>query len=400
MSRLIHEELASRACRVVLLAVLAITSPHVLGQPREDGPLWETVRPPERPPRPAEVISAEVVRVDTARLVSGANSRFSLTMPDGVTLVIVKAREERMPNAGFVWHGQITGDRRSSVTLSVIENVVVGTLSSSRGALYRVRYWKDGLHLVERVDPSRYPAELEPTEVRAQAQSLEDDTCATDNGQEIDVPVVYTDDARLAAGGATAMNATVNLAVAETNQSYLNSDIQQRLRLVHVAEVDYAEAGDTLADRNALQAKGDNLLDGVHALRDQYAADVVVLITESGECGLTYVMATVGNAFEDRAFAVVRRRCGTDLYTFAHELGHIMSARHDWFVDSADNSPFAYNHGYARPHPTNAGTAPWRTIMAMNKKCQFERSASNLPISCTRLLHWSNPIPISNGTVT
>ena len=65
----------------------------------------------------------------------------------------------------------------------------------------------------------------------------------TDSGSRIDVMVVYTADARSDAGGTDAMIAEVYLGLSETNQSYLNSNITQRLSLVHVAEVSYTESG-------------------------------------------------------------------------------------------------------------------------------------------------------------
>ena len=55
--------------------------------------------------------------------------------------------------------------------------------------------------------------------------------------------VVYTATTRAAAGGTDAMLATIYLALSEANQSYLNSNISQRLRLVHTQEVNYAESG-------------------------------------------------------------------------------------------------------------------------------------------------------------
>ena len=194
MSRLIHQELASRACRVVLLAVLAITSPHVLGQPREDGPLRETVlRPPERLPSapcrsdqrrgrarrhgPPRVRRELQVLADDAGRCDAGDRRGSRG-----------AHAERRLRVAWTDH---RGHRRSSVTLSVIENVVVGTLSSSRGAsVSRAVLEAIGLHLVERADPQPVPGRsCSRTEVRAQAQSLEDEHAARrTNGQEIDAP--------------------------------------------------------------------------------------------------------------------------------------------------------------------------------------------------------------------
>jgi hypothetical protein len=98
----------------------------------------------------------------------------------------------------------------------------------------------------------------------------------------------------------------------------------------------------------------------------------------------------VTNAFGAHAISVVQFHCTTDIYSFGHELGHLMSARHDWSRDWKNNSPYAYNHGCTQPKPLN-GDDPWRTIMAMNDECLAERNANDLPIDCARQLQWSDP---------
>jgi len=55
--------------------------------------------------------------------------------------------------------------------------------------------------------------------------------------------VVWTPAARSTAGGTTAMQNLVNLAVVETNQSYVNSNMTQRINLAHSQEVSYTESG-------------------------------------------------------------------------------------------------------------------------------------------------------------
>ena len=391
MSTLIREELASRMWQIVLLAMLCIASSCVLGQAREGEPLWQTERTQEKLPSADQVIKADVVRVDVARLVSAANSRFTLVMPDGARFVIVKSGEERVSNGGFVWRGQIEGEPRSNVTLSVVKDVVIGTFSTSRGAVYRLRYWKDGLHLIEQVDPSRYPRELEPRAPSPQPRHLQGQECPTDSGKQIDLLVVYTDDAEGAANGATAMIAHVNAAVSDTNQSYANSNLQQRLRLVHLAKLDYNEGVGVNAALTGFESATNSVFAPVRAWRDQYRADVVAFITAEGPCGQSNTMVAVGPAFAASAISVVRYDCSTDRYSFGHELGHLMSARHDWFSDDEDNSPYAYNHACTQPHPLN-GEDPWRTMMAMDDECQIARDpVNNLPIHCTRLLQWSDP---------
>ena len=57
-------------------------------------------------------------------------------------------------------------------------------------------------------------------------------------------------------------------------------------------------------------------------------------------------MGTVITTFENNAFNVTKRSCAVDNLSFPHELGRLMGARHDWYVDATNNSPYTFNHGY------------------------------------------------------
>jgi peptidyl-Asp metalloendopeptidase len=269
---------------------------------------------------------------------------------------------------------------------------VVGSILTERGQSFRLRRDASGVQVIEEVDLKKFPPEGEPTAVpeRRGDPSPPDDTCTTDGPDRIDVMVVYTQDALAGATSEDAMVADIRLAVEQSNQSYINSKINQRLRLVHIAEVSYAETGDTEEDRNRLRRKTDTFVDNVHILRDTFGADVVVMITEKGDfCGMAYIMDPVGNSFEDHAFAVVRRDCMTlaGRWTFPHELGHIMSARHDRNDDPL-SSPYPYGHGHIQLTPSRR-TAPWRTIMAVD--VGETNPCALAGIQCPRVLNWSNP---------
>src|SRR5262249_3160439 len=97
------------------------------------------------------------------------------------------------------------------------------------------------------------------------------------------------------------------------------------------------------------------------------------------------LMGTVSTSFAPSGFNVVARACASANFSFPHELGHNMGARHDWFVDPTNNSPYTYNHGYV-----NLG-GQWRTVMAYNDQC----AASGF--NCQRLAYFSNPSLLFNG---
>jgi hypothetical protein len=300
----------------------------------------------------------------------------------GVLTAVWDRVEPASPDT-HVWVGHLQGVNLSSVTLAVndVEGIVQGSITMP-GGLYRVRYLGPGIHVVEEIDTSAFPEDLViPANPPPDAPG---DSLGEDDGSTIDVLVTYTPAARAAAGGAAAMNALVDLAVEETNTSYANSGITQRVRLVYKGEISYTESGDFGTDLYRLQRTSDGFMDGVHALRDQYRADLVALIIEGSQfCGIAFLMETVSSGFAPSAFSVTARTCATGYYSFGHELGHNMGARHDWFVDPTAPSG-GYNHGYV------ATTKTFRTIMAYGDDCG----------GCTRIQRWSNPDLMYSGEGT
>ncbi len=117
-------------------------------------------------------------------------------------------------------------------------------------------------------------------------------------------------------------------------------------------------------------------MDEVHSLRNQYGADVCVLIisnTTDNTLGRAWLNASVSSAF-----SVVRYDYATGYYTFAHEIGHNQNCKHDRCNDPSGG----YNHGYRYCNGS------WRTIMA-----PYDENCCN----SNRIQYWSNPNKPYNG---
>ena len=143
-----------------------------------------------------------------------------------------------------------------------------------------------------------------------------------------------------------------------------------KLRLVHAYQTDYVEEGAHFDHVWRFADKGDGYMEEIHGLRDKHRADVALLIVDDAKgCGL----ATRVYADADEAFAVVHHECAATSYTVAHEIGHLIGARHDLALDKNMN-PFPYGHGYVN------GTK-WRDIMSYKDSCG----------GCPRIPVWSSP---------
>jgi hypothetical protein len=83
---------------------------------------------------------------------------------------------------------------------------------------------------------------------------------------------------------------------------------------------------------------------------------------------------------------VVRESCIADNYSFTHELGHIMGARHDRFSDGLPSTASGSHFGHVEKTPTPPGT-PWYTLMATFRQCTEQAPV----LDCDRIPYWSNP---------
>ena len=212
--------------------------------------------------------------------------------------------------------------------------------------------------------------------------------CDEDSNVTIDVAVVYTPAAREAVGGADATAALIDLMVAETNQAYASSGVQQRIALVGRSELQYEETGRSGVDLARLANPSDGHMDEAHGLRDRSGADLVHLIVDADK-------ASVGGiAYRPGAFGLSVHLGGGRV--FAHELGHNMGLRHDRY-QAHHRQGGARSHpafGYVNPGGAAAGAARssrWRTVMAYNTRC------TEVHALCPGLLRFSNPRQSHDG---
>lgn len=169
----------------------------------------------------------------------------------------------------------------------------------------------------------------------------------------------------------------IPLAIEEANESFRMSGIDNvELELAYAYQTDYVESGTHFEHVFRFAGKKDGYMDEVHGLRDKYKADVGILIVDDPHgCGLS-AGVHVG---AERAFAVVHHECAANMYSLAHEIGHIIGARHDEALDDS-KEPFSFGHGYV-------SRKGWRTMMAYKDTCG----------GCPRVPIWSSSTIMVRG---
>lgn len=332
---------------------------------------------------------------------------------------------EPAAGGGAIWRGEVAGARPDlppgMATLIVQGGMVTGSIHAPNGDLYQVRPLPGGATAIVKFDYRAAPAD-EPETLKTRTPIMK--PLAAGPGADmrpgpnpalnpaflaqakivapvrpvynvnlgaiyrcipcilqpsdpvIDVLVAYTGSAQAAAGD---INSLINLAVTETNDSFANSGVHARLRLVGTMPVNYNDSNKSF-DQMVSDLATSPMLGAVRSQRDAVRADIaVMIINNTAYCG----MADAISATPDTAFAVVHYGCATGYYSFGHEIGHLLGARHDR-VDDGTSTPFAFGHGFQHRAPTGG----WRTIMSY--RCGDG--------SCDpRLQYWSSPYVTHNG---
>ena len=381
------------------------TAPPGLGTTAsEDVGLFSEVDGGPPPSTDVETIASRLVGIDFGQLTQVTKSPVGpkdpatgeppppqtlvLNLFDNVVFTGIVEHVERTSSGHALW-GRLEGVELGTMTMVVNGSIVVGTVRTL-DAVYSIRTSSDGTYVIRQIDESSLPPLGEPLEAPSSPRDAppQADDVPPDDGSEIDVMVGYTPWAKHREGGRAAIEALIDLLIAETNQAYANSGVIHRIRLVSREEVEYIEEGDSVIDLGRLRDDSDGYMDHIHELRDTYAADLVHLVVGTNRvCGSA---VSVGGD-ESHGFALTVNVCGG--FAFAHELGHNMGLDHDRYVVEGPGS--RSNYGYVNQRmfePDAPESARWRTIMAYNQQCWDVGDHD-----CHEVPYFSNPELTYNG---
>ena len=200
--------------------------------------------------------------------------------------------------------------------------------------------------------------------------SLEKQAAAT-----VDILVVYdTYAAAWAKAHGGGVRAFAEVQVQKMNIVLANTCLDQhfRFRLVDVYEVGGSAGGDIFDALEAAQSGSMELngvvWDGVHAKRDEVAADIVCVLVDNGSAygttGVSYSLEADSGCFSEYAYNSCLVRAVANGQTMTHEVGHNMGAGHATAmadVDSRGPQYFSYSAGH---YFTGVDGCAYHTIMA------------------------------------
>jgi hypothetical protein len=325
-------------------------------------------------------------------------SRIKVPITEKTVLTITRTSLEVRADM-LMWSGTVDGTGMPVTLLWWPDGKMTGTIQHD-GHIYSIRYMGGDMHAIVEMSEERMPTEhgSMPSRLRTPDPRLRDQpliegehtrSAAVPPGEPgkrgevegaiekviIDVIVAYAPKA--ARNYTDIRREVVDLSIAQANESFRRSNLGNiKLRLVHAYQTDYVEEGEHFDHVWRFADKGDGYMDEIHGLRDKYHADVAVLIVDDPTaCGL----ATRVFADANEAFAVVHHECAAATYAMAHEIGHLIGARHDLNFDTT-MWPFPYGHGYVNDNK-------WRDIMSQRESCG----------GCPRLPIWSGPDVLVDG---
>lgn len=312
---------------------------------------------------------------------------------------------ERRGPSDFAWRGKVIDPQRGEVgtaTLTVLGDLMAGLIVMN-DALYEIEPTPAGDHRLIQVDsatgtcggqvlpdlPARTPRQRQAARMAAEAAGAagaagrSSGKVRTENAaatSRLDVLAVWTPAARNGLGGTRQVRLLIQNSVDVTNTSFINSQIDARVNLVHAREVNYAETGNPETD--LFWVKNDK---GVAALRKTVGADMVSMFVNqmTGACGIGFLMTNDAYTpeFAPWAYSTVKRACGA--LVLAHELGHNLSCNHDPQNGSPEYALFPYAFGHIVE-------GSFRTVMAYNNSCSI----------CPWVENFSNPDVSRDGKPT
>ena len=312
--------------------------------------------------------------------------RLRLTLPNGQKVTAIRDRVDSDNPNTYAWIGHLAGEPLSRVIFGSAADSSAGAPTETiAGSVDRSAYSPKELWQLLPNQGGTYTFQLStsqdftcatgaissssrgratPTGLTLVHSSAADDyVVGQTQPTVVDLLVVYSPAARVRYTQ-SGLSAMIVQAVADANTTLIGSYANTFIKLVGQQEVAHVES--TTADINTVLGRlvvpSDGFLDTVPALRDQYGADVVTLVSEdTGASGVAYIPYISGVYHPEYAYNVINdgSLVGGAL---THEIGHNLGCNHDRdHLNSTGQNATPYGFGY---QSCNIDALGFRDIMA------------------------------------
>lgn len=358
------------------------------------------------------------------RIVNGESNRLLAPTPGNevLDLKIEKIRTRTKQTHSLI--GKIAGEELSAVNIVYHDGIVHGTVARyDTNQHFEYRILPDGHMMVRELDVASIPWRCgKPDEGGEAADNAGADQghscgphCSHGDGEitiapvpksvtqetpvessdtsgwtTIDVVVGYGALARSNQGGVSAMEAHIISAVDRMTNAFANSQVTntELMLLGTIEDPSYTFPGNNANEMGGVDELGDlgnvndGSLDDVTDYATTLGADLVSFVCDSSQAG------TAGIANRPGRYSITARTAMSSYsFTFSHELGHNLGAKHSW-GDSGDTTTNTSRYGLRF---SGSGGSRYRTIMAYNNSPSY--SASRIP-------HFANTHVNYDGTPT
>lgn len=259
-----------------------------------------------------------------------------------IDIVVEKIRKSK-DNKNIVVTGHLKEDPLGSAVISIHDNVLIAHVNPLQDTHYKVIYKENGAHAIlesDNKDDENEESCIAENSVQIEGEEAAQEVAIDDPSNEalatipvIDMLVAYTPNARIAAGGTSAIVALIQSGIENTNRAFTNSGVNLQVRLVGTLALTQNESSNFSSDLSALKSKTDGKWDSVHSARTRLGADQVTVVgnySGSSTAGIGYIGSSLSTAF------TIVKRSAFSQYTFSHELGHNIGLYHsDGYVNSA-----------------------------------------------------------------
>ena len=172
-------------------------------------------------------VQAKIVAVNWGALRNGRSQSIKINLFNGREIIGIRDRlDPSSADDGYVWVGHVQGEPHSSITLSVVDDVIVGSINLLDSNHYSIKY-RDGSQILSQID-STAQKEVEGPDtievpIQPQQPAAPQDLC--EDGSVIDILVAYTPAARDMEGGTAAIQALINQRISDMNTANNSSGL-------------------------------------------------------------------------------------------------------------------------------------------------------------------------------